>query len=282
MKDELTEKTPPLPEKNKDLTFGDVYFWVMGIVFAISAVRYLFSFELLSMLFMVAGVFLALPPVYDRAIKKSVNLSGGIRFVGTIGLIYLSSVNLSPASRRQLAHESSTPKSEPRFLEQMIKSNKAFPPMSYAQGQIPAGTYVFMSERGGYFEEGLNGEIHANNNFSSFGYVQVNGVGNITTRGYLINLEFFKESGFETPLAMYEKITNQSDYSLSGMYKVGLDIPPGRYLVTSLGTAYVSINKGPVGREEIIENDNFQGSKIFNVRAGNYLNIQRSKFTKTK
>ena len=164
-----------------------------------------------------------------------------------------------------------------QVLNTLVEQKKAFPPSSYAKGDLPKGTYVFVSEKGGYFAEELNGQIMDNEIFASFGYVYVHGVGNVDTRGYLIKLEDFKTTGFDSPKSLYESITKQPNYDLSGYYKVGLHIPAGEYKLTSLGEGYMGIEEGPVGNSSTLQNDIFQGRKLISVRAGQFLKLERVK-----
>ena len=165
-------------------------------------------------------------------------------------------------------------KFEDRFSN-LIKEKIAFMPASYAIGQIPEGEYAFLGN--GYYSEELNGEIIYNKNFDSFGYVWYHGIGNLTTRGVLIKSEFISETGYNNLKSLYEVITSQENYNFSGHYKVGSDIMPGLYYIESVGSGYMSINSGPVGKSEIIENDNFNGSKTIRLYVGEYLELSRCK-----
>jgi hypothetical protein len=158
----------------------------------------------------------------------------------------------------------------------LISKGVAYPAGSYAKGSIPSGEYAFISTSGGYYAESVNGEIIDNENFPSFGYVFVHGAGDIKTRGLLVRLQDLKGLGYSGAKQAYEALTNQSNYRYSGYYRVGTDIPAGAYTVESMGRAYVEINEGPVGNSDIIENDNFNGSKSITIRGGQYLKLGKA------
>lgn len=74
---------------------------------------------------------------------------------------------------------------------------------------------------------------------------------------------------------LYEIMNNLTDYKESGWYKVGVDIEPGEYIIESYGSGYVAIMSGPVGKSDIIDNENFNGRYSVNVKDGQYLIISR-------
>lgn len=173
-------------------------------------------------------------------------------------------------------------KKKPNKFEKLAARKMAFDIGSYARGTIPSGEYAFVSKTGGYYSETTNGQILDNENFASFGYVVIHGMGDIKTGGALISLDGLRELGHPGAKSVYEALTDQADYGFSGHYKVGVDIPAGTYIIQSVGSGYVSINKGPVGNEETIDNDNFNGTKTIKVRDGQYLKLSRAKFVRQK
>jgi hypothetical protein len=173
------------------------------------------------------------------------------------------------------AAQKPTPQRNDR-LKSLIDRKLAFAPGTYARGTIPKGEFIFVSERGGYYAEERDGQIIVNSNLSSFGYVYNHAIGDITSHGYLFTQDGLRELGFSSAKSLYESVTRQENYNFSGHYKVGIDIPPGRYTVESTGQAYVEINRGPIGNGEILSNDNFNGTKSISLRAGQYLTLQRA------
>jgi len=160
----------------------------------------------------------------------------------------------------------------------LIDSKDAFDTGSYVKGDIPTGEYAFISFDGSgkyYSEEDSAGNIVDNENFDSFGYVYVHGVGNLKTDGVLIKVNAFKKIKAKSAKEIYEKLNDVADYKDSAMYKVGVDIAPGAYTIKSLGEAYVAVTSGPVGDSEIIDNNNFKGKYSVNVSAGQYLKVSR-------
>lgn len=158
-----------------------------------------------------------------------------------------------------------------------LKARKlVFVPGTYAKGTIPKGEYIFISENGGYYSEERNGQILDNANLSSFGYVYNHAVGDVTTQGILVSQEGLKEMGFPSAKSLYESVTKQENYNFSGSYKVGIDIPAGSYTIESAGEAYVEINRGPIGNGEILSNANFNGTKLVNLRNGQYITLQKA------
>lgn len=193
--------------------------------------------------------------------------------------------NTDTASSEQSAQQAqpvpppTTAVQEPRYvtgLRSLVRSGLAYEPGSYAKGQIRSGDYVFVSKNGGYFSEELNGQILDNQNFASFGYAYVHGLGDIKTDGYLIATSAVKELGVTSALDLYRAMTRQSQYNFSGVYKGGVDLPAGRYVLQSAGSAYVSVNTGPLGKADIVWNDNFNGSKSVDLQNGQYLEVDRA------
>lgn len=161
-------------------------------------------------------------------------------------------------------------------LAKLIERNLAFLPGSYAAGKIPKGEYIFVSDKGGYYAEERDGQIIDNENFNSFGYVFNHAIGDITSHGALISVSAIKELGISGAKELYELITKQKNYSFSGHYKAGVDIPAGRYFIESAGQAYMEVNQGPVGNGKILSNANFNGTKTINLRDGQYLKIHNA------
>ena len=148
----------------------------------------------------------------------------------------------------------------------------------YIAGDIPKGEYAFIGINKGkyYCEEDTAGNIIDNENFQSFGYVYVHGVGNVETDGVLVNVDAFERIGVTGAKELYEILTEQSDYNQGGMYKIGTDIPAGLYTLESTGNAYMALLSGPVGNNDIIDNDNFNGRKQVSTQNGQYLELYKA------
>lgn len=162
----------------------------------------------------------------------------------------------------------------------LIRSEDAFDTGSYVKGDIPAGEYAFVAFEGSgkyYSEEDGAGNIIDNENFDSFGYVYVHGAGNLQTRGVLIKIEAFEKLGVTSAKAIYEQLNGVTDYKDGAVYKVGVDIAPGTYTIESYSSAYVEVMSGPVGKSDIIDNENFNGKYSIAVGTGQYLKVSRGK-----
>lgn len=167
-------------------------------------------------------------------------------------------------------------------LSSLIKDSKVFDAGSYAIGSIPSGEYAFIvinAGQGYYSEEEASGNIVDNENFDSFGWVFVNGSGNITTRGILVPQNIFSMLNVASAKEIYVTLNDKSlDYNQAGYYKIGVDLPAGTYTLESIGSnSYMSIESGGVGKSEIIDNDIFSGTKTVTVSNGQYLKISKAK-----
>jgi len=205
--------------------------------------------------------------------KKTSCLAWGVLIVFIF--FFISAVGSCP---KGVSRAVNTAKKQQEFatFDPLIARGVAYLPGSYAKGSVPSGEYAFISKSGGYYEESMNGEIIDNENFPSFGYVYVHGMGNIKTGGLLVKLQDLAGLGYSSAIQAYEALTNQSNYRNSGYYRVGTDIPAGVYTIQSIGSAYVEINEGPVGDSDIVENDNFNGSKSITITRGQYLKLQKA------
>lgn len=170
-----------------------------------------------------------------------------------------------------------TPKEEmTQELMSLIDEGKAFDSGSYIEGDIPKGEYAFITFDGSgqyYSEEDSSGNIVDNENFDGFGYVSVQEVGNLTNSGALVKVEALDELGVAGAKELYEIMNEKEDYKESGWYKIGKDLDPGKYVIESVGSSYVGVYSGPVGNNEIINNENFNGRYSVNVQEGQYLQI---------
>ncbi|MEM5016256.1 hypothetical protein WKH31_08215 [Metabacillus indicus] len=161
-------------------------------------------------------------------------------------------------------------------ISELIDSKKAFDTGSYIKGEIPKGEYAFISFDGSgkyYSETDAAGNIIDNENFDSFGYVFVHGVGNIETEGALINISAINSLGVGSAKEIYQILNGVEDYKDSAWYKIGTDLQPGQYVIESYGEGYVAVMAGPVGKSDIIDNENFNGKHMVTVSKGQYLQV---------
>ena len=208
----------------------------------------------------------------------------GIIFIDDGQEVYNGNINNTPENDNY-----SEPNDEPKVLTkseemivklyELIEEKVVFDSGDYVKGEVPSGEYAFIpfGNRGYYSEEDSAGNIIDNENFSSFGYVKVHEVGDLSTRGVLVSVNSFEKLGVKGAKELYEIVNETSDYYESGFYKVGVDIEPGNYIVESFGSAYYSILTGPVGDNEIVKNDRFNGKATITLKNGQYLELSRAK-----
>ncbi|PLR89518.1 hypothetical protein [Bacillus sp. T33-2] len=183
------------------------------------------------------------------------------------------------AEAKRKAEEEAAKTPQQKMFEQimgLIDAKQAFDSGSYIKGDLPPGEYAFISFDGSgkyYAEKDTAGNIIDNENFDSFGYVHVHDVGNIETGGVLISTGAFGTLGVSSAKEIYQVLNNVEDYKQSALYKVGTDIPAGQYVIESYGNGYVAKMSGPVGKSDIIDNENFNGRFMVNVTNGQYLQI---------
>lgn len=187
------------------------------------------------------------------------------------------------AEAKKKAEEEAMKTPQQKMLESisgLIGAKQAFDAGSYIKGDIPAGEYAFITFPGGgkyYSEKDPAGNIIDNENFDSFGYVYVNDTGNLETRGVLVSTAAFGTLGVSSAKQIYETLNKTENYKDAGWYKVGVDIQPGQYVIESYGQGYVAVMAGPVGKSDIVDNENFNGRYSVNVKNGQYLKISRAK-----
>ena len=164
----------------------------------------------------------------------------------------------------------------------LIDEGLAFDSGSYIKGDIPKGEYAFVPFEGSgeyYSEEDSGGNIVDNENFSSFGYVQVHEAGNLETRGALVSGEGLEKLEVSGAKELYEIVNDKENYLDAGWYKVGKDIEPGEYVIESYGSGYVAVMTGPVGNSDIVDNENFNGKYTVNLQEGQYLKVSNATIT---
>lgn len=74
--------------------------------------------------------------------------------------------------------------------------------------------------------------------------------------------------------------TKITDSYKEGMYKIGVDLPAGEYIIISEGLlpAYYQMSSDSSGSlESIVSNDNFSGNRYITVKEGQYLEIRGSR-----
>lgn len=165
------------------------------------------------------------------------------------------------------------------MIVELMDDDLAFDSGDYVKGDIPEGEYAFVRFGSGqyYSERDAAGNIIDNENFDSFGYVQVHGLGDISNKGILVSVDAFEALGVSGAKALYEIINEQTDWNQSGYYKIGYDLDAGDYTVESIGgRGYYAVMTGPVGDSRIVENDSFDGKKSVSVSGGQYLTLSRA------
>lgn len=226
--------------------------------------------------------------------SNKTQLAAGVVVLSIFGLVFYSAAQETifdaggADSAEQKEHTqqpkeqvSLSPRDEMREkLNTMISNGSAYAAEDYIKGDVPAGEYVFMPTTlsyGYYSEEDGAGNILDNENFDSFGYVQVHSTGNLTTDGGLVPVGSLSQLGVNGAKELFETLHEKSNYSEAGYYKAGVDIPAGNYVLESYGEAYVSVLSGPVGSSEIIDNDIFNGKYSVSLADGQYLSFSRAK-----
>ena len=151
----------------------------------------------------------------------------------------------------------------------------------YKIGQdMPAGEYKLFATDGlagvSYFEIAKDSSnsldsIIANDNFFSFSYVTV-------SEG-----QYFKFTDARAvPADQAERSGPVDGRYISGMYKVGVDIPAGEYKVlpeedSTLGFGYVEVTKTSKHTlDDIIFNDNFEDPRYITLENGQYLKLSEA------
>lgn len=190
----------------------------------------------------------------------------------------------SQQNQQSIQSDQVAPKTEKQIMLErigsLIAAKDAFDAGSYVRGDIPVGEYIFMPFEGSgkyYSENDSADNIIDNENFDSFGYVYVQGAGNIQTQGVLIKIQVLEQLGVTNAKEIYEKLNDNINYKDSGMYKIGTDLPAGTYTIESYGQGYIEVTSGPVGNSDIISNEIVNGKYSVNVLAGQYLKVSRGK-----
>lgn len=169
-------------------------------------------------------------------------------------------------------------------ISNLIDEGLAYDTGDYIKGDILPGEYAFIKFDGSgsyYSEEDAAGNIVDNENFDSFGYVKVHGVGNIETGGVLVSLSALNKLNVTGAKQLYEILNNQKNYNQGGYYKVDVDINSGQYLLESIGgSGYWAIMTGPISNSEIVDNDSFNGRASVNLKSGQYITLSRATITK--
>jgi len=128
---------------------------------------------------------------------------------------------------------------------------------------IPAGSYILISDSEGYFSinADANGDnILENDNFGKNTYI------NLKKNTYLELSDCYAVPYSDD--ITFEVIDNGY---MTGMYKVGKDIPAGTYKLSVISSGYYAIYDTPYG--EILSNDFFYGDNYVTVKKGQYLQL---------
>lgn len=127
---------------------------------------------------------------------------------------------------------------------------------------IPAGEYMIISDSMAYYElkkdsSGSLESILSNDNFSFNRYLEVRD-------GEYLKLQNCK---------LYA-LDKAPDLAEMGMYKIGVDLPPGEYKLSAEGMGYYEVTKSARGNIlDIVTNDNFEGDTYVTVKSGQYLKL---------
>lgn len=288
-------------EKNKKY-ISEIIRYIFGVLFCLGGISNIISGYWYGLAEFMFGISL-MPFVYEELLNKFVKNVKKLKDLQAILPIVLFTMtfliinvtddqnnNFTPSIDRSSQTTTKVEKKELTESDKMtlklaslMNEKLAFDSGTYIKGEVPAGEYAFIRYSGSgqyYSEEDSAGNIIDNENFDSFGYVKVHAAGNLKTRGVLVNISAFEKLNVTGAKQLYEILNNQSDYHEGGYYKVGVDIPAGQYVLESYGSGYWAIMSGPVGKNEIVKNDNFNGKATVNVRDGQYLTISRSTYTK--
>lgn len=155
-----------------------------------------------------------------------------------------------------------------------IDTGDAFDTGTYVAGDIPAGNYAFVGIGEGthyYSEEDATGNIIDNENFDSFGYVHVWAKGDIDAQGVLVSMDYLPSLGVSGAKQLWETVNGHSDWMGAGWYLAGSDIKAGKYTITAVGDGYGAVMSGPVGKNDIIDNEIIDGKWSTSVKSGQYL-----------
>ena len=203
--------------------------------------------------------------------KKKFLLGAGILVfvllaVGSVGSS--DSGSSSSSSTKDRKTSTTTNSSEPKKEE--VKGYKEG--MYKVGSDIPAGEYILFADNSGngYYErneDSAGDSIIDNDNFSTFTYV------NFKEGEYakIANARAVSSADVTESLA--------KDGITEGTYKVGKDIEPGEYKITTeTDTYWERTDKNG----EIIDNDNFTNNAYVTVKAGEYFKLTDGKAEKVK
>lgn len=166
-----------------------------------------------------------------------------------------------------------------KFMGGAASSGSSSENDEYGAGQykvgtdIPAGEYVIFAKSGlGYFcvsSDSNGNDIIVNENFDYNSILTV-------SEGTYLELS----RCYAVPI---DKVsTSDMDFSGTGMFKVGTHIPAGEYLLDadSGKSAYYCIYNSST-QQNIVSNNNFEGSQYVTVTDGQYLVLDRCHFDTT-
>jgi hypothetical protein len=151
---------------------------------------------------------------------------------------------------------------------------KTYKAGQYKVGQdIPAGEYVAIAKGEAYIEVAKNSKgtlesILVNDIFINRSMITV------SDGQYLKTQDCTLYASKDAP-----KVELKNGYLLSGMYKVGVDVPAGEYKVISDGDgSYIEVSKSSRHTlDDIVSNDLFQGNKYITISNGQYVKFFDSK-----
>ncbi len=207
--------------------------------------------------------------------KKKISLILGIIVfvilaVGSVGGSSSSSYSSSSKEEKKQEKKAEEPKKE----ETPKEVSKGYKPGMYKVGSdIPAGEYVIFadSNENGYYErdeDSAGDSIIDNDNFETFVYANFK------------DGEYVKISGaIAMPSSEVTESLAKNGVISKGMYKVGKDIEPGEYKITTNEETYWERTDKD---GDIIDNDNFENTAYVTVKKGEYFTITDGQAEKIK
>lgn len=180
--------------------------------------------------------------------------------------------SLSAAGTKQYACTLCGNKKEEQIPKIDIKNNSYKQGVYHCPTDLPEGDYILISEtNSGYFAlcaDAMCNDILTNDNFGPVCHIRVvSGVYLELSR--CIAVPYSEEISFDIV----------DNGFISGTYKVGKDIPAGKYKLTAISGGYYAIYNKPHG--DIVANDFFgEGSCYITLKKGQYVEFSSVKIQK--
>ena len=213
----------------------------------------------------------------DKRDRKKV----AITYLGLMVFSFLAFGAISPSTEK-----TGVAKQEVKATQAQAQPQQKAPAVKkYKSGQykvgvdLPAGEYVAIAKGDAYIEvasdsSGAMTSIVANDIFANRSIITV-------SNGQYLKIQNCELYAFnDAPKTQ----TTKDGFLLSGMYKVGVDLPAGEYKVISEGgDSYIETSRSSRhSLQDIISNDLFQGNKYVSVSNGQYVKFFRAKIQVNK